>query len=664
MKWRIGIDVGGTFTDFVAIHHDDIRFIKVPTTPEHPFEGIINALELSAIPGDDILSFAHGTTVATNALLERQGACTATITSAGFRDLLEIGRQNRPSLYDLDAHWPPPLVPRKRRFTIEERMGPSGMVKPMAEGAIEAVIAMIAADPQIESVAICLLFGYLHTAHEQRLLNILQLRFPDLHISASHRVAPEFREFERLSTTVADAYLAPVLSRYLDILEQKLRSRNITSPLIMQSSGGIAPMREAMGSGAACVLSGPAAGAFGASYIAALSGFRDVLAFDMGGTSTDVCLILDSKVTMTTERWIAGMPIRLPTVDIHTISAGGGSIGWRDSGNALQTGPRSAGATPGPAAYGLGGSKPTITDANLLLGYLPNSGTFGQKIVLQRRFSEQALSTLGRELDMNAMDTAEGMLEIVNHHMHHALRIMSVDRGIDPSSLALMAFGGAGPLHACRLAEMLSIDTILVARACGVLSALGLASADLRRDYQLPVHSLLCDWDEKDALRAFQKLELRAFDVLESPEFSCFADVRYHGQSFELTIPAWPWHELHDRFEHQHQQRFKFSMPDQAIELINIRLTATQHISRPPLREILSSSQAQSATEKATIRLDGKWREVPLWNRTALGINSRIEGPALILFPEATCLVRPGWQGTVDNIGTLVLSFNPGRAQN
>src|SRR5215216_2888596 len=483
---RLGVDVGGTFTDLVALSEEGtLVTAKVPSTPRDQSEGVMNAIESSEVEPDTVAALAHGMTVATNALLERRGARTALVTTEGFRDVLEIARQDRPSLYDLSQDHPPPLVPRELRFTVKERMGPEGEITALDEESLEEAISALR-EAEVEAVAVCLLFAFLHPEHEQRVGEALREALPDVHVSLSSEVLPEFREYERFSTTAADAYLAPRLAAYLKNLAGKAEESGAPPPLIMQSSGGVARIDDAIEDAAGCVLSGPAGGVVGAAYVGSLGGYEDLLTFDMGGTSTDVAPIIGGEAQTTTETEIAGVPIKLPMVDVHTVSAGGGSIAWADAGGALRVGPHSAGAEPGPAAYGKGGEEPAVTDANLFLGYLRDGATLGGEVVLQRELAEKALKDLGEKLGLDVEDVALGIARVANAEMVRALRVISVERGLDPREFALLAFGGAGGMHACALAEELGMETVLVPRAGGVLSALGLAISDVRRDYVSP----------------------------------------------------------------------------------------------------------------------------------------------------------------------------------
>jgi N-methylhydantoinase A len=563
----LGVDVGGTFTDAVLLEAGRVRTAKVPTVSRQE-ESVLAAVR--AVGAGEGTAFRHGTTIATNALLERKGARTAFVATAGFEHLLQLRRQNRAHLYRLCAGHPEPLVPLERCHGVRERIGPEGVVEPL--GSIPDV-------GDAEAIAVCLLFSFRDPSHELAVARELRRRHPDAHVVASCEVAPEFREYERASTTAADAYLGPLVSRYLDGLRG-------LDPLVMTSGGGLVTIDDAHA--AALLLSGPAAGVVGAARVARLAGLDNALAFDMGGTSTDVCAIVGGDAERSSERLIGGLPIRLPSVDVHTVGAGGGSIVWRDAGGALRVGPESAGADPGPACYGRGGLRPTVTDANLLLGRLPDRLAGG--LELDRAAAERALG---------ALDPA-AVIEVVNAEMLRALRVVSVERGHDPRDFALVAYGGAGPLHACALAEELELRTVLVPDAAGVLSALGLVAGDERR---VRVRSYVVPLAEAGELPAEGE-----------------ADLRYRGQSFELTVPL--GRDLAEAFHCAHEERYGFAERERDLELV---ATRTAEITPAPPLDLRG----------------GELRSVA--------------GPALLELPGATCWVPGGWAGESDEHGTLVL---------
>jgi N-methylhydantoinase A len=649
---RLGVDVGGTFTDLVALSQGRLITAKVPSTPQDQSAGVMNSIETSEIEPGAVDALAHGMTVATNALLERRGARTALVTTEGFRDIIEIARQNRPSLYDLSQDRPPPLVPRGLRFTVKERMGPQGEISALDEESLEEVVSSIK-EAEVEAAAVCLLFAFMHPDHERRIGEALREELPEVHVSLSSEVLPEFREYERFSTTTADAYLAPKLAAYLKNLAGKAEEAGVPSPLIMQSSGGVVGIDDAIADAAGCLLSGPAGGVVGAAYVGGLGEYQNLLTFDMGGTSTDVATIIDGEAQTTTETVVAGLPIKLPMVDIHTVSAGGGSIAWADAGGALRVGPHSAGAEPGPAAYGQGGEEPTVTDANLFLGYLADEATLGGEVVLQRELSEKALSSLGEKLGLDAQEAALGIVRVANAEMVRALRVISVERGLDPREFALLAFGGAGGMHACALAEELGMETVLVPRAGGVLSALGLAISDLRHDYVSPYLVGLENVEKEEFEKKFEKMESSASEDLEDPEYDRRADLRYRGQSFELTVEADSLEKLEERFHAAHEQRYGYRMDDESVELVNLRLISTVPVEKPELDEPEPEGEAESGTREANF--DGEWQEVAVLDRERMGKGSEVSGPAIVEFKESTCVVRPGWRGAVDGVGTLVL---------
>src|SRR5215216_2082862 len=655
---RLGVDVGGTFTDLVALSQGRLITAKVPSTPQDQSAGVMNSIETSEIEPGAVDALAHGMTVATNALLERRGARTALVTTEGFRDVIEIARQNRPSLYDLSQDRPPPLVPRGLRFTVKERMGPQGEISALDEESLEEVVSSIK-EAEVEAAAVCLLFAFMHPDHERRIGEALREELPEVHVSLSSEVLPEFREYERFSTTTADAYLAPKLAAYLKNLAGKAEEAGVPSPLIMQSSGGVVGIDDAIADAAGCLLSGPAGGVVGAAYVGGLGEYRNLLTFDMGGTSTDVATIIDGEAQTTTETVVAGLPIKLPMVDIHTVSAGGGSIAWADAGGALRVGPHSAGAEPGPAAYDMGGDEPAVTDANLFLGYLADGTELGGQVVLRRDLSEKALAALGEKLNLAAEEVALGTVRVANAEMTRALRIISVERGLDPREFALLAFGGAGGMHACALAEELGMRTVLVPRAGGVLSALGLAISDIRRDYVNPYLSPLEEVDADEFERRFAQMECTADEELTDPEHTRRADLRYRGQSFELTVEADTFEKLEQRFHAAHEQRYGYRMDDEDVELVNLRLISTVPVEKPELPEP-EAEDTVGITGEREANFDGEWIAVPVLDREKIGEGSEVEGPAIVEFRESTCVVRPAWRGVVDGVGTLVLEKDDG----
>jgi N-methylhydantoinase A len=652
----LGVDVGGTFTDAVLLDGGAVHTAKVPTTPREESTGVMRAVEAvlgrAGAAAGDVEVFAHGMTVGTNALLEERGARTALVATRGFADLLEIGRQDRPHLYRLCAPKPAPLIEDGMRFEAAERVGPPGVVEALGGDEPERLAAAIA-ESGAEAVAICLLFSYLDPSHEQAIAAALRERLPDLHVSASHEVLPRFREYERCSTTVIDAYLSPLLGRYLGRLSEAAGEAGLPQPLVMRSSGGIAPAAEAGRAGAWSVLSGPASGAVGASLLARLSGDGNALGFDMGGTSCDVCVIEDGEVRRTDSREIEGRPIQLPMVDVHTVGAGGGSIAWRDPGGALRVGPHSAGADPGPACYGRGGSEPTVTDADLLLGHLAGDSELAGGVALDAEAAERALAELGRSLDLDPLVTAAGILRVANQETVRALRVVTVERGVDPRGFALLPFGGAGPMHAAAIAAELGIETILCPRAGGVLSALGLCASERRRD---TARTVMLSGGELTAERLAAEVGAMVAetgaDLDEGAEARVLYQLRYAGQAFELPVPG-PVDpdpaELVEGFERAHEERYGHRDPEGEVVLVDIDLALV--VPGPTPRP---SAAGAGALERGSrpVHFDGEWIETPVL-RGEPAAGSESEGPVVFELPEATFVLPPGWRTSVDEHGTI-----------
>jgi N-methylhydantoinase A len=574
----LGVDVGGTFTDAVLLADGELRTAKVPTAPRQE-ESVVAAV--AAVGAGEVERFTHGTTAATNALLERKGARTAFVATSGFEHLLHLRRQDRAHLYRLCEAHPEPLVPLERCHGVRERIGPHGVLAPLELDSLPQL------DDGIEAVAVCTLFSFRDPRHEQAVAAELRRRLPGARVVASHEISPELREYERASTTAVDAYLGPGVSGYLQALRGACRDAGLPEPLVMRSSGGSATLGEAAAHPAVALVSGPAAGVVGAARIAGEAGIENAISLDMGGTSTDVCLITGGEAGRAAEREVAGLPLRLPTVDLQTVGAGGGSIVWLDSGGALRVGPESAGAEPGPACYGRGGTRPTVTDANLALGRLPSRLAGG--LELDRTAAERAF---------DGIDPAAA-LEVVNSEMLRALRLVSVERGHDPRDFALVAFGGAGPLHGCALADELGIGTVLVPAAAGVLSALGLVASDERRDH---VESFVCPLEEAGELPAAGE-----------------ADLRYQGQSFELTVPLQA--DLAAAFHRAHEVRYGYAEPERGVELVAVRTAEV----RPGPRFELPPAKPLEA-----------------------------RGPAVLELEGATCWIPPGWVGVRDGTSSTL----------
>lgn len=683
----VGIDVGGTFTDFVVLEPGGARVHKLPSTPRDPSRAMLQGLRdlgLLVSPVDDI-TLVHGSTVATNALLERKGARTAFITTEGFEDLLEIARQTRPALYDLDQDRPEPLVPRELRFGSPERVDAAGTVLKALSLEQAEELARRVAESGVQAAAVCLLFSFLNPGHERLLAEALRRAAPGMFVSASHEVLPEYREYERASTTTVNAYVGPVMGDYLLRLEESLGS-SAGDPLVlslskdergsarpklrvMQSSGGALSVRAAVEQPVRTVLSGPAGGVTGAVAVARRAGFSNVITLDMGGTSTDVALA-PGRVQRATSAVLGGVAINVPMMDIHTVGAGGGSIARVDAGGALKVGPESAGAEPGPACYGVG-DEVTVTDANLVLGRLLPEAFLGGRMTLDVERSSQALATLAQAMGTDARTAALGVVRVVNSNMERAVRAISLGRGFDPRVFTLLAFGGAGPQHACELAEALDIPRVLVPLYPGALSAYGCAIADVVREYSQTVMARAEEISPEALREAFVPLERQGLQGLlddglprRSVTVLRQVDVRYVGQSYELTLDCPPPRQdvgarIARRFHAAHRQRFGYATPSAPVEVVNVRVTAVGKSWQmtPPLDDSSARPRRRAAAPVAERTI--AFREGPLkatvYERKGLSGGARFAGPALVTQMDATTVVPPGWNARVDAFRNLVV---------
>ena len=675
----LGVDVGGTFTDFLLWEDGRPLVYKRPSTPDDPSRAVLAGLDEMGWTPDEVV---HGSTVATNAVLERKGARTALITTRGFRDVLAIGRQTRPKLYDLEPRRPPPLVPDELRLEANERLDHRGRVlRTLSRREVEALLDRLAGRG-VESLAVCFLFSFLNPKHERLVRDAARRR--GLPCSASFEVLPEYREYERTSTTVLNAYVAPVVERYLSRLAEELggagrakgpadrgrRARGTVRLRVMQSNGGSARAGAAGALAVRTVLSGPAGGVAGAFRLARAADYGRIITLDMGGTSTDVCLC-DGAVPFTAEATIDGLPLRIPTVDVHTVGAGGGSIARIDAGGALRVGPESAGADPGPACYGNGGG-PTVTDAHLLLGRLLPERFLGGRMPLSVAAARQALRPIARAYGRDIQRAAASIVRVANASMERALRVTSVERGHDPRRFTLVAFGGAGPLHACELAESLGIVRVLVPPFPGVLSAFGMAAAPLTRDEVQAFLAAVPAHDRGGFVRrldrAFQRLELRAERELAAEgergrtRLRRSLDLRYVGQSYELNVPialtadgCAPARILR-AFHRAHRHRYGHAEPSRPVEVVAVRVRA--EVAGAPVRLERVSKGAGDAKGARLERREvwfGRPRATWVYDRPALRSGDRLRGPALVIQLDATTAIPPGWQGTVDDVGNLVL---------
>ena len=682
IRYRVGVDVGGTFTDFYALDETTgaVYAGKRPSTPDNPARAIIEGLlALASRHGIDLAELrrlSHGTTVGTNALIERRGSNIVMITTKGFRDLLEIGRQTRPHMYSLVEDHPPPLVERRNRFEIDERMDAAGeaVTEPTAE-AIAAVVEQVRASAAA-ACAVCLLFAFRNPEHENRIAAAIRSALPQVPVCTSFEVQPEFREYERFTTTVLNAYLQPVLGRYLSNLEEGLaRVAPNASIGINQSSGGLMSPQRARALPVRTALSGPAAGAVGAAYSAKLSGRRNVITLDMGGTSADVALIRDFRADVSFERDVAGFPIRLPSVDIETVGAGGGSIAWFDRDGLLKVGPASAGADPGPACYGRGGDRPTVTDANLVLGRLSSRGLLAGEMGLDESGARAAFAPIAGRLGFDIERTAAGVLGIVVANMVRAIRTISVERGYDPREFTLMSFGGAGPLHARDVALALGMREILVPAAPGILCAQGLIVSDLKEDF---VASDRIPGDAAGTRRLAGNVEALAararawFDAeripAESRRIELSVDARYVGQNFELAVPIAAGGDagaisipspksLRERFFEVHESAYGYANPHDPIEIVNVRLTARGRlIEEPALPAPGDPGPLPEPFEHRPVRffVEGAV-DCPVYDRESLQPGHALDGPAIIEQLDSTTPIFPGDRAETDPAGNLVI---------
>ncbi len=660
----LGVDVGGTFTDAVLAFPGGVLTAKAPSTPHDQSEGVLAAVDavLAKLPeGGELHRFAHGMTVATNALLEGRGARTVLVVTEGFTDVVELGRQNRAELYRLCAARPEPLVPCELRIGAPERTGPDGPLRELSEDAARA-LAETVSELEPEAVAVVLLHSYRHPEHERRIGGALRDALPGVHVSLSHEVVGTFREYERAATTEVDAALSPLLAGYLRRLRERCEERGLPEPSIMQSNGGLIDLDAAAAHASWTVLSGPAGGAAGAAFAARAAGVAEALCFDMGGTSCDVCVVDGGAVQEQSQGTLAERPLALPMLAIHTVGAGGGSVAWADAGKALRVGPRSAGADPGPACYGRGGEEPTVTDANLVLGRLDPEAELAGGVSLDVEAAQAAVGRLAERLGLELDDCAEGILRVADGEMVRALRVVTVERGIDPRRYALMAFGGAGGLHAASIADELGIDRILCPRASGVLAALGMVVSPQRRDVQ---QTLLLSGEGLDAeaiAAATRELGERAREAVGDPkaELSPVYELRYLGQAFELAIRGALEPDLaglREDFEAEHERRYGYRDGDQELELVTVRVTA----SVPGVDVDLTSAAAAGEVDRQRrrARLAGEWVELDVLAGSPTA-GTAITGPAAIQLPEATLLVPAGWSGTVDDSGTIVIDREHG----
>ena len=680
MSYRLGVDVGGTFTDLALYDVDSnlLEFAKTPSTPADQTAGITLGLQQLVgrlgIPPSEITFFIHGTTVAINTVLERKGARTALVTTQGFRDVLHIGRQDRPNLYDWRIRRPDPLVPRHLRFEVKERVLYTGEVlEPLDERELDTVVEKLRA-ARVDSVAVCLLHSYANPAHERTIGTALARELPDVTVSLSADILPEFKEYDRMSTTTINAYVGSVMGLYLRSLQRGISEVGVESDLhIMQSNGGIMGAETAVEKPIQTILSGPAAGVIGGVALADQAGEPNTISVDMGGTSFDICLSSQGEVRRTRESEIEGFPVKVPTVDIHTLGAGGGSIAWIDAGGALRVGPQSAGADPGPACYGKAGEEPTVTDANLVLGRLNPDRFLGGDMVLDVEQARRSVSDrIATPLRLGLEEAAEGIIRVINATMIKGIRVVSVAKGYDPREFCIVAFGGAGPVHAAELAAELDIPRVLVPIAPGVTSALGLLMADMRHDYVRTVLSTVDRADPGDLDRRYVEMEAEALAQMkreglpaQGVELLRLADARYLGQGFELEVPVAGGRlspeaiaELAEGFHKAHAHRYGYANPENPVEIVNVRLTALARLPQPKLtaeRTDGVTDPGQALDGYRQVYFNQEFLQTAVYDRSRLRPGDEITGPAVLEQLDSTTVVWPGQRARVDAYRNAIL---------
>ena len=666
---RAGVDVGGTFTDVVGVENGKVKGYKTQSTPENPANGVGNGLELflKDNPGVEQLKYLHhGTTVGTNALLEGETAETALITTAGFRDVLEIGRQDRPELYELNFSRSSPVIDRDLRFTVEERIGPDGeLLEELSENDLIKLSREI--PDSVEAVAVSTLFSFANPVHEERIKKyLLDNGFEN--VTLSSEVMPEIREYERTSTTAINASLKPLFRDYLGELEEKADALGINGLwLVMQSNGGLIEPRIAKKYPVRTILSGPASGVKGAQFIGRSAGFEDVLTLDMGGTSADVCLIKNGEPAVTTDWEIQDHPVGVSSLDVHTIGAGGGSIAWIDEGGALRVGPKSAGADPGPACYPAGGEQPTVTDAHLVLGRLTPEFPLADSLSLNEIGAEEAIrEKIAEPLELDQTEAAQGILDVANANMKRALRLVSVNQGYDPRDFTLMAYGGAGPLHAARLAEEMSIPRVIIPPAAGVLSALGLLVSNTRQEFVTSVLKSFAEVEPRQLEKSWFEAKSRADKNLEKNkvQYKPYLDLRYSGQSYHLRIPV-PEIEVDNRilsevrqeFHERHERKYGHSKPKETVEIVNQRLETLG------ITEAIELSPGEKARDTSTtvgrrkVVFSGGPRKTEIYRYESLNPGDSIAGPAIVHSRDSTITINPEQRARLNREGAIIVEI-------
>ena len=676
---RIGIDVGGTFTDFTLIDEKTgaVTFYKVPSTPHDPSEaieaGIRGLMDQEHIAPAEISHLSHGTTVATNLIIERKGASCGLITTRGFRDVLELGRQTRPHLYDYTVVKPPALVPRKWRLEVDERIYATGEIHVPLNLDQVAQAALRLKEAGVEAVAICFMHAYRNDVHERQAREIIQTILPNVYVSISSEVLPEFREYERLSTTALNAIIGPRMQRYLQRFLERVSTLQIpTEPLTIHSNGGLMSVQTVRNFPVRTCLSGPAAGVVGAAVLGRIAGFPNLVTFDVGGTSTDVSLIDQGQPIFTSNRTVAGYPVKTPMVDIHVIGAGGGSIAWLDEVGSLKVGPHSAGAVPGPVGYGRGGLEPTITDAELTLHRLnPQSLVQGKMPVFLEEARNIIRDKVAKPLGLSLEAAADGIIRIANANMSRAIRSVSTERGYDLSTFALLAFGGAGPLHAMEVAKECGIPIVVVPQEPGTMCARGMLLTDISFDFVASDIALVDQANWSRIQQKFKLLKQQAFEWLErenvtatDQKYQAIIDARYVGQNFEVQVPVANINEpdytaFEAGFHQAHQREYSYNVPERAIEIINCRVKAIGSVIKAPLPKLAINPTAPAPISARSVYFgsDLGWLETKVYRRTDLGAGLSLKGPIIIEEMSSTTVIAPEQNMRVDDYGNLVVQI-------
>jgi N-methylhydantoinase A len=677
---RVGIDVGGTFTDFTVLDDETggMRHFKVSSTPRDPSEAIgigIASFNERGLNASDVIHFGHGTTVATNMVIERRGGKTGLLTTEGFRDVLEIGRQTRPDLFDMNVRKPDALVSRPLRLEVSERLGPDGeVIVPLDEDGVEEAARRFK-DEGVEAIAIGFLHSYRNAAHEQRAAELIRKHLPDVFISLSSDVLPEFREYERISTTVMNAYLMPRMDGYLDRFMARSRESGINSkPYTIHSNGGLMSTETARNFPVRTCLSGPAAGVVGAALVGKAARYPNIITYDVGGTSTDVALIADGKPAYSADRDVAGYSIRCPMVDVSVIGAGGGSIAWLDDAGGLKVGPQSAAAVPGPAAYGKGGTDATITDANIVLQRLNPIALLDGAMPVDREAARNAISTVAEKIGRSVEDTAWGIIRIAVANMARAIRAVSMDKGHDLKHFALMAFGGAGPLHASLVAAETGLSTVIIPESPGTMCARGVLLSDVTRDF-VSTQIKRAQGESWTAITtAVAGLERQALDWLEAETIpdekralQHIVEARYAGQNHEIRVEGIlsTTEDFANRFAEAHRVVYGYALDNHPVEIVNLRVQAIGHAGRP-LQTVESvtgtMSDAKVGQREIYVGPEGGWQTVPVYKRALMPQGEKFSGPAIIEELTSTAYVLPDQTGVVDTYGNIILSFVKDRA--